>query len=193
MALRSSGIARLLLRAFALLLLASAPALARDWQVGDQVQGYDVDWYDATILEVGTGDHAGKYLVKYDKYSTEKWLSAESIRARPDAPPSGAGEAGLQPGRYACYGYPGPAGAFRWYLDIADATYQQHTPDLPAGHYRFDAAEGVLLFEDGPYAANGWFGRLGSLGGRSGIVLRDIAAEQEGPRVREYANIYCSH
>jgi hypothetical protein len=34
---------------------------------------------------------------------------------------------------------------------------------------------------------------LGSMGSRSGIVLRDIAAEQEGARVREYANIYCSH
>ena len=83
----------MLLQAACLLLLASAPALAREWQVGDKVQGYDVDWYDATILEVGTGDHAGEYLVKYDKYSTEKWLSAESVRARPDAPlDKGGGE-----------------------------------------------------------------------------------------------------
>ena len=190
MAARSPGLR--LLQAVLVLLLASAPALARDWHVGDKVQGYDVDWYDATILEVGSGDHAGEYLVKYDKYSGEKWLSAESIRARPSAP-AAAGAAGVQPGRYACYGYPGPGGAFRWYLDIGDATYQQHTPDLPAGHYAYDAADSVMLFTDGPYAANGWFGRLGSAGGRSSIVLRAIAAEQEGPRAREYANIYCSN
>ncbi|MES1264942.1 MAG: hypothetical protein ABUU24_04725, partial [Variovorax sp.] len=148
-----------LLQVLAVLLLASAPALAGGWQVGDKVQGYDVDWYDATILEAGTGDHSGEYLVKYDKYSGEKWLSAESIRARPGAPPAEGAATGLQPGRYACYGYPGPGGAFRWYLDIGEATYQQRTPDLPAGHYVHDAAADALMFTDGPYAANGWFGR----------------------------------
>jgi hypothetical protein len=178
---------------FALLILAPAAAFARDWQVGDKVQGYDVGWYDATVVEVGTGAHAGEYLIKYDKYSGEKWLSAASIQARPGAAPAAGETAGLQPGRYACYGYPGPAGAFRWYLDIADATYQQHTPDLPAGRYTYGANDGAILFADGPYAANGWFGKVGLLGGRKAIVLRDIAAEQEGPRVREYANIYCSN
>jgi hypothetical protein len=182
-----------LLPLLALVLLVASPALAGDWQVGDKVQGYDVDWYDATILEVGSGNHAGEYLIKYDKYTTEKWLSAASIRARPGAAPAGGSAAGLQPGRYACYGYPGPSGAFRWYLDMADTTYRQRTPDLPAGHYSYAAADGAILFADGPYAANGWFGKVGSLGGRNGIVLRDIAAEQEGPRVREYANIYCSN
>jgi hypothetical protein len=176
-----------------LLVLVPAAALAGDWQVGDKVQGYDVDWYDATILEVGSGGHAGEYLVKYDKYSGEKWLSAASIRARPGAAPAGGSAAGLQPGRYACYGYPGPSGAFRWYLDMADTTYRQRMPDLPAGHYSYAAADGAILFADGPYAANGWFGKVGSLDGRNGIVLRDIAAEAEGPRVREYANIYCTN
>jgi hypothetical protein len=189
---RRSSLARLLPAAM-VLLLATATAFARDWQVGDKVQGYDVGWYDATILEVGTGDHAGEYLVRYDKYSTEKWLSAASIQARPDGEAPAAVANGVQAGRYACYGYSGATGTFRWYLDIGDATYRQHTPDLPAGHYDYRAAEGIMLFSDGPYAANGWFGKVGILGGKNGIVLRDIAAEQEGPQVREYANIYCSH
>jgi hypothetical protein len=180
-------------RIMTILIVASTAASAQNWHVGDKVQGYDVDWYDATIVEVGTGDHAGQYLVKYDRFQGQKWLSAASIRTRPGMSPPSGSTAVVPPGRYTCYGYPASAGVFRWYLDLGSTTYQQRTPDLPAGHYGYDAAHSAIMFVDGPYANNGWFGRLQRTGGRDSIVLRAIVSEQKGPRINEYANIYCSN
>jgi hypothetical protein len=165
-------------------------AAADDWQVGDQVQAYNVDWYDATIVEVGSGNYQGYYLVKWDDFSTPQYISAANIRPRPGAAapaPQSADPTAAQ-GRYVCYGYPGPGGQFRWYLQIDDSTYQQQTPDLPAGHYVYDAAGSAIQFTDGPYADDGWFGRLDN----GEVVLRSTASEQQGPRVDEFANIYCT-
>jgi hypothetical protein len=164
-------------------------ATAEQWQVGDQVQAYNVDWYDATIAEVGSGDREGYYLVKWDDFAGQQYIAEANIRARPgSAQPATSSGATALTGRYTCYGYPGPGGQFRWYLQVGDDAYEQQTPDLPVGHYLVDAGDSSITFTDGPYADIGWFGRLES----DKVVLRSVASEQQGPRVDEYANIYCS-
>jgi hypothetical protein len=169
-----------------LMVFGTATASADDWQVGDKVQAYNVDWYDGTIAEVGSGSYDGYYLVKWDDFNGQQYIAAKNIRARPGSAPTGSNaDAGLT-GRYICYGYPGAGGQYRWYLQIGDSTYQQQTPDLPVGHFTSD--ESAISFTDGPYADNGWFGRLDD----GEIVLRSVDSEQQGPRVDEYANIYCS-
>lgn len=58
------------------------------WKVGDQVDGWNVSWYPGVVKEVGTGTHAGSYLVKFDKFSTDQWVEAKNVRARkPDPAP----------------------------------------------------------------------------------------------------------
>jgi len=76
--------------ALALLMLfgTAGTAEAKQWQVGDKVQAYNVDWYDATIVEIGTANYQGYYLVKWDNFAGQQYISAANIRPRPGAGPS---------------------------------------------------------------------------------------------------------
>jgi hypothetical protein len=181
-----------------LLLGATIPALA-GFKVGDKVQAWNIDWYDGTIAEIGSGSYAGYYLVKWDKFSTPQYVKESNIRSRPGAaaPARASATTAAWPraGRYTCMGYAGGIGQFRWYLDLTRNGYTQHTPDLAGGQYNFDATSGRLFFLSGPYRANNWFGKFSVTreGKTHQIVLRDKAAEAQGPRVREYANINCTN
>lgn len=182
---------RLILGCF-LLFAAISPAWA-DFHVGDKVQAWNADWYDATIAEVGSGQYAGYYLVKWDRFSTPQYIKASNVRARPG--PAATAAAWPQLGRYTCMGYGGGIGQFRWYLDLTRDGYAQHTPDIAGGRYNFDATSQRLFFLSGPYQANNWIGKFSVTreGRTHQIVLRDKAAEAQGPRVREYANIVCTN
>jgi hypothetical protein len=181
------------------LLVGLTAAAAQGWKAGDKVQAWNVDWYDGTIAEIGSGTYAGYYLVKFDRYSTPQYVKAANIRIRPGAAPSRSATAGAddapRPGRYVCMGYSGGVGQFRWYLQLAAGSYQQKVPDLAAGSYSFDTASRRLTFRNGPYGALNWIGLFTvERGGKTHrIVLRDKAAEAQGPRVREYANIICTN
>ncbi len=54
---------------------------AQSFGVGDKVEAYNVGWYKATILEVGSGDYVGYYKIHYDEYASDQWLKNTSIRA----------------------------------------------------------------------------------------------------------------
>jgi hypothetical protein len=185
----------------ACLCLVASSAHAADWKIGDKVQGYNVDWYDATIVAIGSGNYAGYYRVHYDKFSaaSDQYLKADSIRARPGA--AAAQKAGARgpataplPGRYVCMGYSGGPGQFRWYLQLGANTYRQTTPDLAEGRYSFDAAKKRLDFTSGPYRTNNWIGlySVEREGRTQKITLRDKANDAKGPRVGEYSNISCT-
>ena len=98
-------------------------------------------------------------------------------------------------GKYVCLGYSGGAGKFRFYVTLANGTYTPQTPDLPSGNYRYDAATHRLEFTSGPFKANNWLGifSIEREGKTHKVVLRDRANEAEGPRVKEYANLYCTN
>jgi hypothetical protein len=179
----------------ALLLTPQTAAAAADLAVGDKVQAWNLDWYDATILAIGTGQYQGYYLVKWTKFSGQQYIKADNVRSvatggKGPAPANSSPNAIAQSARYTCLGYSGGAGQFRWYLTINSNSYRQSKPDLPPGTLRREA--GHIEFTSGPYQANNWIGLISQQGGRQRIVLRDRQAEREGPRVREYANIYCT-
>jgi hypothetical protein len=187
------------------LLLGAFAAAAQGWKVGDKVQGWNIDWYDGTIAEIGSGTYAGYYLIKYDKFSIPQYVKAANVRARPGAAAPGsaaaapvttaAGTDSPRPGRYVCMGYNGGAGQFRWYLQLTANGYQQKTPDLAPGSYSFDKAARRLTFRSGPYSTLNWIGlfTVEREGKTHRIVLRDRTAEAQGSRVREYANITCTN
>ena len=64
------------------LVVAVAPAGARQpaWHVGDHVEAYNVDWYAATITEIGTGNVAGYYKVHFDAFSAARTRKSVSDR-----------------------------------------------------------------------------------------------------------------
>lgn len=174
----------------------AAATLQGGFQPGQKVDAWNVDWYPATIVQAGSGQYAGYYYVRYDS-GTSQWIKAGNIRARAGAAPRARAAAANAPraGRYVCMGYNGGIGMFRWYLTISGNAYRQTRPDLAGGAFQYNAGARTLTFTSGPYARNNWIGLFSveREGKTHKIVLRDRAAQAQGPRVREYANIYCTN
>jgi hypothetical protein len=132
--------------------------------------------------------------VHYDSSTHhDEWLYAWQIHAN-----SGANNASAsQPraGKYVCMGYNGGSAMFRWYLYLDGGQYRQSVPDLPSGNYSYDTGSQSLSFTTGPYARNNWMGLFSveREGKTHKVVLRDRAKQQQGPRVGEYSNFYCTN
>ena len=181
--------------AAAVLPLVWASGALAAWKVGDHVQAWNIDWYNATIVQIGTANYAGYYLIHYDGKAgggSEQYIKAENIRAIPGA---AAAASAPRRGKYVCMGYSGGPGQFRWYLDLGNGTYRQTTPDLASGHYSFDASARRLTFTSGPYKANNWIGLFSveREGKTHKVVLRNRDFEAQGPRAHKYQNIYCTN
>ncbi len=65
----------------------SGAAFAQNaWHVGDKVSVWvSADYYDGTVLEVGSGDHAGQYLIHFDKFTSDQYALAKNVVARKPA------------------------------------------------------------------------------------------------------------
>jgi hypothetical protein len=142
---------------------------AETWKVGDKVEAWNSAWYPAEIISVGTGEHAGQFMVHYDGFSkaSDQWIFARNIRARPaaktDAAKAAETAAGPRPGKYGVYSYGAPPS--RIYLgDIelaADGTYRANQPggkSLGEGKYRYDAPNHMIIWMSGPYHGSEWGG-----------------------------------
>lgn len=61
---------------------ATAQHTKNSYQVGQKVEAWNVSWYKATVIEVGSGDKTGYIKVHYDDYSSasDQYLKESSIR-----------------------------------------------------------------------------------------------------------------
>jgi len=148
------------------------PASARQpaWQVGEHVEAYNVDWYAATVTEVGTGNMAGYYKVHFDAFSaaSDQYIRASNIRARADrraaaAAADAARAAGPRVGRYRVLSFGASATPIvLGELELLDGgRYRAILPGgRPAGdgRYAYDAASGSVRWLSGPYRTDGWGG-----------------------------------
>lgn len=66
--------------------VAAAPPAAGGWRTGDKVSVWvSGDYYDGTIVEVGSGDHAGQYRIHFDRFTSEQYALAKNVLARRSA------------------------------------------------------------------------------------------------------------
>lgn len=72
--------------AAAIVMVAGAQQQKSVYQVGDRVEAYDVGWYKGVVTQVGTGNYAGYYMVKYDDFSTNRYFKPGDLR--PGGPPA---------------------------------------------------------------------------------------------------------
>ncbi|WP_031499914.1 hypothetical protein [Bryobacter aggregatus] len=122
------------------------------FKVGDMVEGWNVDWYNATVTQIGIGQYAGYCYLKPDKGSTGQWISAKNIRplqassaqaggARSPAPPTT---------KYVCGVYLNNNFTYTQAVVLkTDGTYQPSTG--PAGRYHFDPGTKRIDFEGGSF------------------------------------------
>jgi len=79
--------------AFAIVMLLcgiAGTAQDRMYRIGDRVEALDISWDKGSVTEIGTGKDQGSYLVKYDKFKTQRWFAPKNLRpgGPPDAPKS---------------------------------------------------------------------------------------------------------
>lgn len=123
--------------------LTSSSVAAQGWRVGDQVQYFESGWWNAVVVEVGTGTHAGEIRVKADGYSQEKWSVVKNVRARPGVA-AALPASGPRAGEYSILSYGNPA----------SPPIRMGKITLTAGGYRF-YDNGDNLLGQGQYSFAG--------------------------------------
>jgi hypothetical protein len=137
----------------------AAAAVAQAWKIGDKVQYFDAGWWDASVIEIGTGEQAGYVKVKADKYSSVQWT--KSVRARPEAP-TAPPTSGPRLGDYSVLSYGAPSnppirlGKIRLASGGLYRFYDNGDNLLGQGRYSFSGAKVTWL--SGILQTQGWEG-----------------------------------
>ena len=131
------------------------PAGAAAFSVGDRVQGWNIAWYDGTVVEVGTGANAGSYLNKHDKFAQNSYYAEASVRRQGAASLSVASDAratadGPRTGTYGCGVY--LSGRYTPTQTISLDGSRYTTDHGDGGGYTYDAASQRLEFGSGALA-----------------------------------------
>ncbi|MEJ6980122.1 hypothetical protein WG906_06655 [Pedobacter sp. P351] len=142
-----------------LLLMLDCYSQSADYQVGQRVEAYNVGWYKATIIEIGTGTYAGYFKVDYDDYASHQYLSASNIRVIKAAKELNY-TAGPRNGRYTIlsYGIVKNAPLILGYFDLNNRKYTSFNAgktSIGKGTYRYDEKSKNVIWESGPLTQYG--------------------------------------
>jgi hypothetical protein len=136
---------------------------AQSFGVGDKVEAYNVGWYKATILEVGSGDYVGYYKVHYDEYSSasDQWLKNASIRAVKTQKIFSTAT-GPRGGKYHLYTYLQPQNPIRLgHFTLSSSSYSFYDNGgglIGSGTYKYIPAQKIVQWTSGPFKKNEWEG-----------------------------------
>jgi hypothetical protein len=57
------------------------------WHTGDKVRVWvSGDYYNGTVVAVGSGDHAGQYYIKFDDFTSNQYALAKNVFSRTSKP-----------------------------------------------------------------------------------------------------------
>lgn len=143
------------------------------WKAGDKVEAWNVAWYKATILEVGSGEHAGQFKVHYDDFSSasDQWVSDKNIRsADASAKAEKANQIGAagkpRLGKYLIYSY-GAANnpLFLGHFELMSggryrASRSSKGSYYGSGKYSYIAKTKSIKWLTGPYVKDKWSGNF---------------------------------
>lgn len=134
---------------------ASAQQGGTIYKTGQKVEAWNIAWYKATVLEVGTGDKAGYIKVHYDDFSSasDQYLKEASIRSPKNVAPNKE-VSGPRFGRYTIqsYGGNGSNPIILGYFDLRNGEYQYYNAGIKligTGKYQYDAVNKKILWLSG--------------------------------------------
>ena len=136
---------------------------AQSFGVGDKVEAYNVSWYKATVLEIGSGGNEGYYKVRYDGYSSDQWLKSTSIRQlQSSKSPSTA--KGPRNGKYHILSYLKPSNPIRLgHFSLSDGSYFFYDNGgglAGSGNYKYNPAQKSIQWLSGPFKQYDWGGNF---------------------------------
>jgi len=134
---------------------ATAQHTNNSYQVGQKVEAYNVGWYKATIIEVGSGDKTGYIKVHYDDYSSasDQYLKESSIRILKNKPVDNY-SAGPRKGNYIIQSYGGNIynPLILGYFDLNNGKYKYYDAGknlIGSGTYLYDANIKQVIWQSG--------------------------------------------
>lgn len=146
----------------------AATAQAQSYKVGDRVEAYAVGWNKGTVVEVGTGNYQGYFLVKYDSFSTQRYFKPSNLKpgGPPDAPKT----------------YP----AYRVGDRVEGYDFGWHAARVTESRKGKDSPEYLLQYEK--FSSARWYHPkdMRAFGAGEAEKTRDQAATVQGPRLGKY-------
>jgi hypothetical protein len=138
------------------------------YKVGDRVEANDVGWYKGVIVQIGSGNYQGYYLVKYDEFSSQRYFKPDSLR--PAGPPE-------KPRTYPVYNLGDRVEGYDFGWHPARIT------EIRAGK---DALEYLLKYER--FSSSRWYHPrdMRAAGAGDNAKAQDQAAAAQGPRTGKY-------
>lgn len=141
------------------------------FQVGQRVMGYNYGWSAGTVMQMGTGDMAGYFLVKRDDFpKSPQWYRADNLKTMDEVHKEHGREAadlarGPRPGRYGIWSYGAPGaiplyfGEFELQAGGRYRAWRAGKVLAGSGTWRYDAASRTVTWLSGPYREQ-WEGRF---------------------------------
>lgn len=132
--------------------ISSAQQGGEKYEIGQKVEAWNVGWYKATILEIGSGEHAGYIKVNYTDYSSNQYLKESSIRVLKDASADNKAS-GPRNGRYIIQSYGNINNPLiLGYFDLNNGKYNYYDAGknlIGTGTYLYDAGSKKVLWQSG--------------------------------------------
>ncbi|MEJ7611518.1 MAG: hypothetical protein WKF88_10115 [Ferruginibacter sp.] len=137
------------------------------FKVGDKAEAYNVGWYKATVIEIGSGSYAGYYKVHYDDYSSasDQYLKASSVRPRKNAAVAAAKNSsagGPRTSKYLIMSYGANSNPLHLgYFTLTGSGYtflDMGNKKIGSGNYTYNAATKQVKWVSGPFSTNGFTG-----------------------------------
>jgi len=151
---------RYLFTAFILLASVIVTNAQKKFSVGQKVEAYNVDWYKATITEIGSSNYVGYYKVRYDKYNNEQWIKESNIRIAQNETKDYV--SGPRVGRYIILSYGNAYSPITLgYFDLGNGTYVYYNAAkkmIGNGKCLYNAKTKTVQWLSGPYKQAGWGG-----------------------------------
>ncbi len=76
---------------------ANTPTVVGAFSIGERVQGWNIDWYDGTVVKIGSASYAGYYLIKHDKFAQDSYYAEANMRRLSATPPNKLGQSNPAP------------------------------------------------------------------------------------------------
>lgn len=123
------------------------------YQIGQKVEAYNVGWYKATVIEIGSGNYAGYIKVHYDGYSSNQYISESNIRLLKNKPADNYA-AGPRNGRYTIRSYGGNIynPIILGYFDLNGGKYKYYDAGINLigpGTYSYDESNKQIIWMSG--------------------------------------------
>ena len=126
----------------------SSAASADLCKIGNKVEAYNITWYSATVVEIGTGDRAGFCKLKKSDYPYPSWINSNDLRIPKTAANTPAASAAPPIAKYSCGVF--LSGNYTFTQSVIlnkDGTYKPSVG--AAGRYKYDAATKKIEFDGG--------------------------------------------